>query len=62
MVCANYDRQTITFSAERNNEFHYSFNNYDGLIDEMQFCHAAIMNIVKWQKLIGNYLGTIIWD
>ena len=58
VICANYDRQTITFSAERDNEFHYSFNNYDGLIDEMQF----LSYIVKWQRLIQNYLGMIIWD
>ena len=58
MFCAYYDRQMITFSAERDNEFNYSFNNYDGLIDEMQFLSCSHhehskMAKIDW-KLSGN--------
>ena len=65
MICANYDRQTITFSAERDNEFHYSFNNYDGLIDEMQFLSCSHheyseMAKIDWKLSRDDHLGLMV--
>ena len=37
MVCGNYDRQSIAFLALRDDKFHYTFNNEEGLIDEIKF-------------------------
>ena len=37
MVCGNYDRQSIAFLASRDDKFHYTFNNKEGLIDEINF-------------------------
>ena len=65
MVCANYNRQMITFSTERDNELNYSFNNYDGLIDEMQFlscrCHEySEMAKTDWKLSVDDHLGLIV--
>ena len=37
MVCGNYDRQSIAFLASRDDKFHYTFNNEEGLIDKIKF-------------------------
>ena len=65
MICANYDSQTITFSAERDNEFHYSFNNYDGFIDEMQFLSCSHheyseMAKIDWKLSRDDHLGFMV--
>ena len=43
MICSNYDRQSIAFLAPRDDKFYYTFNNEEGLIDEIKFlsckCH-----------------------
>ena len=37
MICSNYDRQSITFLAPRDDKFYYFFNNEERLIDQIKF-------------------------
>ena len=65
MICANYNRQMIMFSANRDNEFYYSFNNYDGLIDEMQFLSCthheySEMAKIDWKLSRNDHLGLMV--
>ena len=65
MICANYDKQMIAFLAERDDKFHYSFNNCDGLIDEMEFwscSHHEYSEMAKtdWKLSRDNHLGLMV--
>ena len=38
MICANYDRQSVTFFDEFvHNGYYFTFNNDSSIIDEIQF-------------------------